>query len=134
MTKTASTSATSPATKSAGPILRAENIHKSFRMGEAEVHVLQKVDLTIRTGEFIAIEGRSGSGKSTLMHILGALDAPDEGTGEFQGHEYGRQDAESNVNWAVVTLLAVCGAVGLAVAGWALLHVFWREAPLALYL
>src|SRR3954462_815175 len=79
MTKTASTSATSPATKSAGPILRAENIHKSFRMGEAEVHVLQKVDLTIRTGEFVAIEGRSGSGKSTLLHILGALDAPDTG-------------------------------------------------------
>src|SRR4051812_34016546 len=90
MTKTSSTSAPPPLAKSAKSIVRAENIHKSFRMGEAEVHVLQKVDLTIRTGEFIAIEGRSGSGKSTLLHIMGALDAPDTGHVFFHDEEYTR--------------------------------------------
>src|SRR3954470_11198338 len=116
------------------PILRAHGLRKTFRMGDSTVEVLKRVDLALSAGEFVAIEGRSGSGKSTLMHILGALDAPDDGKVEFEGTEYGRQSGESNVNWAVVTSLVVCGVVGLAVAGWALLHVFWREAPLALYL
>ena len=43
--------------------------------------------LTIRRGEFIAIEGRSGSGKSTLLHILAGLDAPDAGSLEFDGRD-----------------------------------------------
>src|SRR5438477_5498944 len=71
-------------------ILRASGIKRSFKMGDSVVTVLKNVDLSLRTGEFIAIEGRSGSGKSTLLHILGALDAVDGGTQEFQGREYTR--------------------------------------------
>jgi ABC-type lipoprotein export system ATPase subunit len=63
-------------------------------MGEAEVHVLQQIDLTIRTGEFVAIEGRSGSGKSTLLHILGALDAPDAGRVVFRDLDYTRAPSD----------------------------------------
>lgn len=68
-------------------ILRAGSLKKTFRMGESTVQVLKQVDLTIRTGEFLAIEGRSGSGKSTLLHILGALDEADSGTVEYQGRD-----------------------------------------------
>ena len=67
------------------PILRASGLKKSFKMGDSEVHVLKHVDLSIRPGEFLAIEGRSGSGKSTLLHILAGLDAPNEGSVEFEG-------------------------------------------------
>jgi ABC-type lipoprotein export system ATPase subunit len=66
-------------------ILRASGIRKTFRSGDSKLTVLQSVDLVVRSGEFIAIEGRSGSGKSTLLHILGALDSADGGSIEFQG-------------------------------------------------
>jgi len=71
-------------------ILRAENIHKSFRMGATRVNVLKGVDLAVHEGEFIAIVGASGSGKSTLLHILGGLDRPDKGTIHFNGRDLHR--------------------------------------------
>ncbi len=76
-------------------ILRGTGIHRVFRMGDSSVEVLRGVDLTVRQGEFIAIEGRSGSGKSTLMHILGALDAPDAGSVEFEGKDLVRLSSAS---------------------------------------
>jgi ABC-type lipoprotein export system ATPase subunit len=66
-------------------ILRAQNIHKKYRMGAVNLEVLKGVDLSVRAGEFCAIVGASGSGKSTLLHILGALDKPDSGEVEFDG-------------------------------------------------
>src|SRR4051812_31323489 len=73
--------------KDIAPILRAQNLVKYFRMGESTLQVLKGVDLSVRTGEFLAIEGRSGSGKSTLLHLMGALDASNGGS-----IEYNRQD------------------------------------------
>jgi lipoprotein-releasing system ATP-binding protein len=67
------------------PILRGQGIRKTFRMGDSTVQVLKSVDLSLQPGEFVAVEGRSGSGKSTLLHILGALDAADEGSVEYGG-------------------------------------------------
>jgi lipoprotein-releasing system ATP-binding protein len=61
------------------PLLTAKAIHKTYRIGPADVHVLRGASLTARRGEFIAIMGASGSGKSTLLHVLGALDVPDQG-------------------------------------------------------
>lgn len=66
-------------------VLRAQAVEKWFRMGETTIQILKKVDLTVRRGEFLAIEGRSGSGKSTLMHLLGALDETSGGTIEYEG-------------------------------------------------
>ena len=83
-----------PARPAAGPaILRCKDIHRSFRMGDATIAILKGVDLTLRQGEFTAIEGRSGSGKSTLLHIMGALDEADNGTIEFDGQDFTRLSA-----------------------------------------
>ena len=66
-------------------ILRADNLHKSYKMGQAFLKVLKGVNLSIQEGEFLAVVGASGSGKSTLLHILGGLDTGDEGAVEFKG-------------------------------------------------
>lgn len=60
------------------PLIRLENIHKTYQMGSDDVPVLRGVDLEVHEGEFVAIMGASGSGKSTLLHIAGALDQPGE--------------------------------------------------------
>jgi macrolide transport system ATP-binding/permease protein len=57
-----------------------QNISKCYKSGKFTVKALNCVSLEINQGEFIAIMGPSGSGKSTLLHVLGLLDAPDEGT------------------------------------------------------
>ena len=75
------------APKADAAILRTQGLRKTFRMGDSTVEVLKHVDLAIKPGEFVAIEGRSGSGKSTLLHILAGLDAPDSGTVELDGHD-----------------------------------------------
>jgi ABC-type lipoprotein export system ATPase subunit len=67
------------------PILRAENVKKSYMMGPGPLRVLRGASLRVSRGELVAIMGASGSGKSTLLHILGALDTPDEGTVHFAG-------------------------------------------------
>jgi lipoprotein-releasing system ATP-binding protein len=82
-----------PATSTAATILRARGVRRVFRMGDSRVEVLTSVDLAIRAGEFIAIEGRSGSGKSTLLHILGALDEADEGSIEYDGKDFTKLSA-----------------------------------------
>jgi lipoprotein-releasing system ATP-binding protein len=78
-------SAPARAAGTAAPILRATGLLKSFRMGDQTLTVLKHVDLTMRAGEFVAIEGRSGSGKSTLLHVMGALDSADAGELEYDG-------------------------------------------------
>jgi ABC-type lipoprotein export system ATPase subunit len=90
MGMTAPQSSPASAPSQVATILRAKDIRRTFRMGDAGIKVLTSVDLAIRSGEFIAIEGRSGSGKSTLLHILGALDGPDGGTVEFEGRDITR--------------------------------------------
>jgi lipoprotein-releasing system ATP-binding protein len=66
-------------------ILEARSLHKSYYLGRSELHVLRGCSLTVRSGQFLAIQGSSGSGKSTLLHILGALDVPQRGQVCFRG-------------------------------------------------
>lgn len=60
-------------------ILKAENICRSFIIGERKTDVLQNINISIEPGTFNILMGPSGSGKTTLLNILGALDRPDAG-------------------------------------------------------
>lgn len=63
-----------------GPVIKVENLHKIYEMGDTKVHALRGISLEIYRGEFVAIMGASGSGKSTFMNLVGCLDSPTEGT------------------------------------------------------
>ena len=60
-------------------ILRVEGLSKNYKSGNDYIKALKQINLELAEGEMLAVMGSSGSGKSTLMHILGALDKPDEG-------------------------------------------------------
>ena len=62
-------------------LLQLQNVHKTYRVGEVDVHALRGVDLEVKDGEFLAILGKSGSGKSTLLNSVGCLDKPVGGKG-----------------------------------------------------
>ncbi len=64
-------------------MIKLENIAKRYRTDEVETTALQGLSLHIEEGEFVSIMGESGCGKSTLLNILGLLDAPSEGSYEF---------------------------------------------------
>ena len=66
-------------------ILKCENITKVYGSGDSQVVALNKVNLSVQKGEFVAIVGTSGSGKSTLLHILGNVDKPTEGKVLIEG-------------------------------------------------
>jgi putative ABC transport system ATP-binding protein len=61
------------------PVIRLENVHKTYDLGEIQVQALRGISLEVREGEFVAVMGPSGSGKSTVMNILGCLDRPTRG-------------------------------------------------------
>lgn len=61
-------------------MIEIKDLHKSYKMGSSELHVLKGINFNIEEGELVAIMGSSGSGKSTLLNILGILDEADSGS------------------------------------------------------
>ena len=78
-------------------LIRVEDLHKTYKMGDVDVLALRGVNLKIGPGEFVAIMGASGSGKSTFMNILGCLDRPTSGQYFLEGQEVG---SLSRDDWA----------------------------------
>src|SRR5205814_3011008 len=73
-------------------VIRVEDVHKYYELGETRVHALRGVSLQIKRGEFVAIMGASGSGKSTFMNILGCLDKPSSGRYLLEGTDVSQLD------------------------------------------
>jgi putative ABC transport system ATP-binding protein len=75
-----------------GTVIRVEDLHKYYELGETRVHAIRGISLDIRAGEFVAIMGASGSGKSTFMNILGCLDKPSSGIYRLEGVDVSKHD------------------------------------------
>jgi len=73
-------------------VIRVEEVHKYYDLGETRVHALRGVSVDIERGEFVAIMGASGSGKSTFMNMLGCLDKPSTGRYLLEGTDVSQHD------------------------------------------
>ncbi len=73
-------------------VIRVEDVHKYYELGETRVHALRGVSLEIHRGEFVAIMGASGSGKSTFMNMLGCLDRPSSGRYLLEGIDVSKHE------------------------------------------
>jgi putative ABC transport system ATP-binding protein len=81
-----------PAAPPERAVIRAEDIHKYYDLGETRVHALRGVTVEVHRGDFLAVMGASGSGKSTFMNILGCLDRPSAGRYLLEGTDVSTHD------------------------------------------
>jgi putative ABC transport system ATP-binding protein len=73
-------------------LIQIEDITRTYKVGETQVHALKGVSHNIRRGDLLAIMGPSGSGKSTLMNIIGCLDKPSSGKYLLEGQEVSKMN------------------------------------------
>ena len=76
------------------PMIELKGVSRTYTTGGEPLTVLKEVNLSIRSGEFVAIMGTSGSGKSTLMNIIGCLDKPTIGSYHVRGVDMASLDGD----------------------------------------
>src|SRR4029450_509253 len=80
-------------------LIRARGLGKVYRRGGEEIHVLQGLNLSGDTRDFVAFMGPSGSGKTTLLNLLGGLDVPSAGSVIVAGDEITNMSASKLTGW-----------------------------------
>jgi len=80
-------------------IIKLSNVHKAYTLGQIKQPVLHDINLTIATGEFVAIVGPSGNGKSTLLNLLTGIDRPCQGQVQVNGAALHKLKEEQLSKW-----------------------------------
>ena len=75
-------------------LIQTHELWKTYPMGSVEIHALRNVDLSVETGDYVAIMGPSGSGKSTFLNLLGCLDTPTRGRYVLNGRDVSSMDED----------------------------------------
>lgn len=81
------------------PMIQCRGISKSYRKGSTVVTPLEKLDLDVPRGEFLALMGPSGSGKTTLLNLLSGIDSPSEGSLVIAGTELAKLSRRELTKW-----------------------------------
>lgn len=81
------------------PMIQCRGISKSYRKGSTVVTPLEKLDLDVPRGEFLALMGPSGSGKTTLLNLLSGIDSPSEGSLVIAGTELAKLSRRDLTKW-----------------------------------
>jgi putative ABC transport system ATP-binding protein len=111
------------------PIIELRNVSKVYHKGEADIHPLDDLSLTIDRGDFVALMGPSGSGKTTLLNLLGGLDTPSSGEVIVCGQDLAELNSRQLARWRTDHVAYVFQAYNLLPVLTALQNV---ELPLTL--
>jgi putative ABC transport system ATP-binding protein len=82
-----------------GVMIQCAGVSKNYRKGPATITPLEKLDLTVSKGEFLALMGPSGSGKTTLLNLLSGIDSPTEGSLVIAGTELSKLSRSALTQW-----------------------------------
>jgi putative ABC transport system ATP-binding protein len=81
------------------PLIRLRDVRKTYPLATGEVAAVERLDLDVAAGEFVAVVGRSGSGKTTLLNLLAGIDRPSGGTIAVAGTELGALSEPALAAW-----------------------------------
>jgi putative ABC transport system ATP-binding protein len=86
------------------PLVRLAGVGKAFVKGKETITIFDRLDLTISSGDFIAVMGPSGSGKTTLLNLLGGIDRPDAGEVHVAGERIDRLSESELARWRAANI------------------------------